>query len=145
MSIQRLYSQSTGCTYFKGFHGEIPNDAVAISEARFLEVLANPPLGKRRGHDEGGLPILVDMLPPSSEDLAAEERAWRDAEVLRVSWLRDRHRDQVEVGAATTLSAEQFAELLAYLQALRDWPQGEQFPLIDHRPIAPPWLIEQIQ
>lgn len=143
MGMQRLYSQSTGCTYFKGFHGEIPGDAVAISEARFLEVLANPPLGKRRGHDEAGLPILIDMVPPSSDDLAAVERAWRDAEVLRVSWLRDRHRDQVEVESPTTLSAEQFSELLVYLQALRDWPQGSQFPLAEHRPPAPTWLSAQ--
>ncbi|KII27498.1 phage tail assembly chaperone [Pseudomonas fluorescens] len=141
--MQRLYSQSTGCTYFKGFHSEIPSDVVAISEARFLEVLANPPLWKRRGHDEGGLPILVDMVPPSSDDLAAVERAWRDAEVLRVSWLRDRHRDQVEVESPTTLSAEQFSELLVYLQALRDWPQGSQFPLGEHRPPTPTWLLAQ--
>ena len=145
MGMQRLYAQSTGCTYFKGFHSEIPSDAVAISEARFLEVLANPPLGKRRGHDEGGLPILVDMSPPSSEDLAAAERAWRDAEVMRVSWLRDRHRDQVEVGAATTLSAEQFAELLVYLQALRDWPQSDVFPDVAGRPLLPEWIANQTQ
>ena len=143
MGMQRLYSQSTGCTYFKGFHNEIPADAVAISEARFLEVLANPPLGKRRDHDGAGLPILVDMLPPSSDDLAAAERVWRDAEVLRISWLRDRHRDQVEVDLPTTLNTDQYAELLGYLQALRDWPQGSQFPLAEHRPPVPTWLAAQ--
>lgn len=143
MSMQRFYSQSTGCTYFKGFHSAIPVDAVAISEDRFLEVLANPPQGKVRGHDVAGLPILLDMLPPNDDVLAASERAWRDAEVLRVSWLRDRHRDQLEVEAPTALSSDQFAELLGYLQALRDWPQGDQFPLAEHRPPAPIWLLAQ--
>ena len=34
-----------------------------------------------------------------------------------------RHRDQVELGIPTTLTAEQYAELLTYRQALRDFPE----------------------
>jgi hypothetical protein len=60
-----------------------------------------------------------------------------------VLWLRERHRDEQDLQRSTTLSDERFAELLTYLQSLRDWPQSEQFPEIEHRPVAPPWIVEQ--
>ncbi len=71
------------------------------------------------------------------------ERSWRDGELVRMIWFRERHRDQQEMGGDTTLSGEQFSQLLVYLQALRDWPQSQDFPAIEHRPIAPAWLAGQ--
>ncbi|WP_313364388.1 phage tail assembly chaperone [Pseudomonas sp.] len=76
---------------------------------------------------------------------AEQERAWRNAEVEQVKWLRERHRDEQDLQKPTTLTNEQFAELLTYLQALRDWPQSADFPAIEHRPVAPPWIAEQTQ
>lgn len=73
------------------------------------------------------------------------ERDWRNAELERVKWLRERHRDEQDIGRRLTLTVEQFSELLDYLQQLRDWPQSEQFPEVKHRPVAPPWIAEQAQ
>jgi hypothetical protein len=143
--MQRLYSQSTGCTYFDEYHKEIPGDAVPISEERFLSVLANPAPGKRRAHDPEGLPVLNDPPPLTVDELAANERAWRDGKILQTTWLRERHRDQQDAGLPTTLDAEQFTELLIYLQDLRDWPQSEQFPAVEYRPAAPAWIADQNQ
>ena len=140
--MQRFYSQLTGTTYLDGFH-VIPADAVPISEECFRSVIANPAQEKIRSHDAAGLPVLIDPPPASADQLAELERHWRDGELAAVTWLRDRHRDQLEVGAETTLSPEQFNELLQYLQALRDWPQSQAFPDIEHRPVAPPWIAEQ--
>lgn len=39
-----------------------------------------------------------------------------------VIWMRDRHRDQLDLGTPTTLTEQQFTELLTYIQALRDVP-----------------------
>lgn len=50
-----------------------------------------------------------------------------------------RHRDQVEVGGETTLTAEQFLELLAYRQALRDWPDAAASDQ-EQPPAAPAFL-----
>ncbi|MBC3207929.1 hypothetical protein HU755_14095 [Pseudomonas sp. SWRI111] len=72
-------------------------------------------------------------------------RAWRDAEVIRVTWLRDRHRDENEIGSDTTLTAEQYAELLAYIKALRDWPAALEFPAEESRPVVPEWVASQTQ
>lgn len=82
---------------------------------------------------------IVQAAAPLPADSSAE-RAWRDGELVAVMWLRERHRDQLEIEAPTTLTGEQFKELLVYLQALRDWPQSADFPNTLHRPAAPPWI-----
>ena len=76
---------------------------------------------------------------------AVAERTWRDTALASLVWLRDRHRDQLEISGETTLTAEQFNELLVYMQALRDWPQSPDFPGSQHRPAAPDWIAEQAQ
>lgn len=76
----------------------------------------------------------------SPDERRAAERSWRDAELSARQWLRDRHRDELELGRPTTLSSEQFTELLAYLQALRDWPVAESFPDPQRRPAPPRWI-----
>lgn len=111
-----------------------------ISDDRFVTVIGNPDPGKVRSHDEDGLPILVDPPALSEIQLVAKERAWRDAELGSVQWIRDRHRDELDLGRPTTLSKEQFTELLAYLQKLRDWPQSEAFPDLLQRPHPPSWI-----
>ncbi|WP_269220972.1 phage tail assembly chaperone [Brevundimonas vesicularis] len=40
----------------------------------------------------------------------------------------DRHRDEIEMGRPTTLSAEVYAALLDHVQALRDVPTQPGFP-----------------
>lgn len=76
--------------------------------------------------------------------LADAERAWRNGEVDNVKWLRERHRDEQDLQKPTTLTDAQFAELLGYLQALRDWPQSESFPDVEQRPVAPSWIADLV-
>ena len=83
--------------------------------------------------------------PPLAADPTEAERAWRDGEIAAHEWLVSRHRAEVELQRDTTLTAEQYAELLQYLQALRDWPAAEAFPDSAQRPVAPPWIAEQTQ
>lgn len=142
--MMRFYSQSTQTTYLQGFHAEMPADVVEISQALFLSVIGNPAPGKIRVHDDQGLPYLVDA-PVVPQNLTVLEREWRDAELASVMWLRERHRDQQEIGTDTTLSGDQFKELLVYTQALRDWPQSSDFPNIEYRPVSPTWIAEQTE
>lgn len=138
--MKRYYSKTTQTTYVSGLHAEMPADAVEISDKRHKEVLVNPAAGKVRGHDAKGLPILVDALPLAADEPSAQERFWRDSEIYRVKWLRERHRDQLEIGESTTLTPAQFDELLSYVQRLRDWPQSPAFPATSERPALPEWL-----
>ncbi|MBT2339456.1 MULTISPECIES: phage tail assembly chaperone [Pseudomonas] len=138
----RLYSATTGCTYLETIHPDAPQDAVPITEERFLEVIANPAPGKVRSHDDQGLPILIDPPPPTAEELALAERQWRDAEIESVRWLRERHRDEIDSERPTTLTVAQSGELLDYVQVLRDWPLSPDFPDSACRPVEPPWVAE---
>lgn len=84
-------------------------------------------------------------LDKSAQDARslADARAWRDDEIESLRWLRERHREEVELGVSSTLTAEQYVELLTYVQALRDWPQTEGFPAAEQRPAPPEWVAEQ--
>lgn len=141
----RLYSQLTGTTYIKGFHSDIPADAVVIDDDRYQEVIGSPAAGKIRSHDADGLPVLIDPPPLTSEQLATVERQWRDREIERIKWLRERHRDEQDLGRDTTLNSERFADLLSYMQLLRDWPLSPAFPAELGRPVEPLWLSQEIE
>ncbi|WP_256573558.1 phage tail assembly chaperone [Pseudomonas sp. B14(2017)] len=87
------------------------------------------------------------FAPPAmlATDRIAAERAWRDGEISSSEWLVNRHRDELDMQRATTITAEQFAELLVYRQALRDWPQTEAFPDMQQRPEPPNWIDQYTQ
>lgn len=75
----RYYSKETGCTYLSSTHaGQMPADAVPISEALYLEVIANPAPGKVRSHDATGLPILIDPPAATAEQIWPQIKAERD-------------------------------------------------------------------
>lgn len=90
---------------------------------------------------ETGKPVFGYIEPqPSREDLDTSERFWRDRQINNLRWLRERHRDQLEQQVLTSLTTEQFNELLTYVQQLRDWPQSPAFPDSGQRPGTPAWL-----
>lgn len=99
-----------------------------------------PGLGFRWGDQDW---LLDENLRQTG--LINAERQWRDSEIESVKWLRERHRDQQEIGVTPSLSAIQFNELLVYIQALRDWPQASTFPSMDDRPPPPAWIADQSQ
>lgn len=107
-------------------------------EGRFVE----PPPSPLHAWMAGGW--VLDEVQ-SQQAQAVAEREWRDQAMTPAFSMRDRHRDEQDMGNATTLTAEQFTELLVYIQALRDWPQSPDFPSSAQRPLAPPWFAEQYQ
>lgn len=146
MSETVYFSPSTCGAYYLSVHGvDMPSDVVKISEAEWQAVLSGLSSGaKVVSSDEAGYPVLIDPPPLAMEELEALERLWRDAQLAASDPLVSRHRDEIEEGVPTTLTAEQYVSLQAYRRALRDWPQGGKFPLTEHRPAAPTWLAEQI-
>lgn len=71
------------------------------------------------------------FLPPEIELVLAKKE--RNTVLSTTDWMTTRHRDQHDAGGPTTLTEEEYAELLNYKQELRDWKSG---PL----PEPPVWL-----
>jgi len=138
-------SQQTRGFYDPAIHSAMPPDAVEISAKYHAELMAGQSDGMLIEWGSDGLPVLIEPQLPSHDELAAVERMWRDAQLTMTDPLVSRHRDEIEAGGSTSITTEQYAELQTYRRLLRDWPQGSQFPLVEHRPIAPPSLAEQTQ
>lgn len=142
-----FFSPSTCGAYTVEVHGSgMPEDVVEVTASvwqSLLEELAISPKQMFSGPD--GQPMLIDPPPLDAEALASYERAWRDVQLSLTDPLVSRHRDELEGGGSTTLTSEQYTDLQAYRRLLRDWPQGAEFPLTEHRPIAPAWLSQQTQ
>lgn len=138
-----FFSASERGFYEGTINSDMPDDGVEVSEERRRAILEGQSAGMAIAADEFGGPILVERPAPSAEVLAAAERVWRDRQLAATDPLVSRHRDEVEEGGSTSLTPEQYTELQGYRRLLRDWPQGEQFPLAEHRPPAPTWLAAQ--
>jgi hypothetical protein len=121
------------------------NGGVAITLEAHRALLEGQAGGQRIAADEHGAPMLAAPQGATLAEQESAERIWRDLQLSLSDGVVSRHRDEVESGLSTTLTAEQYTALQAYRRQLREWPQGAEFPLADHRPIAPPWLAEQEQ
>jgi hypothetical protein len=119
------------------------NGGQKLTEAARDELLADEADGKVLSPDAKGFPVALDP-PDRATQLAEKERTWRDQVMVSLMGLRDRHRDQLQIEIDTTLTDEQFKELLVHMQALRDWPQSSDFPDTQYRPSLPLWLAEQL-
>jgi len=82
------------------------------------------------------VPAALQALVESKGDVE-DERLWRDLELFKWIAIRDRHRDQLELGVVTTLTPAQYTDALAYIQELREWPQSADFPIKEKRPVIP--------
>lgn len=121
------------------------NGGVEITREYHALLLQGESSGEIIAVDEDGFPVLQEHPGPTEEFLRAAERSWRTAELSRYEWVATRHRDEVDMGVDTTLTAEKYTELLQYRQSLRDWPSVEAFPVLERRPSAPTWLAVQVQ
>lgn len=75
--------------------------------------------------------------PPAEADNWATLRAERDARLAVALAFLDRHRNQVDFGLPSTLSAEQATAWAVYAQALRDLPERTADPASPDWPEAP--------
>ncbi|WP_226942313.1 phage tail assembly chaperone [Pseudomonas lundensis] len=126
------------CQLHEGLH-KIPESAVLISESLFMRMTQETDGVWMLNEDKT---ITKHPAVESVPDLSAQGRQWRDTEIENIKWLRERHRDEGDLGIEHALSTVQFNDLLSYLQALRDWPLSSQFPSISSRPTVPDWLAD---
>ncbi|MBK5416879.1 phage tail assembly chaperone [Pseudomonas sp. TH31] len=143
-----FFSPSTCGAYQPSLNGEdIPDDVLEVPLGYWQDILHGLSVSPKKvaARQSDGYPILVDPPPLSAEELADNERIWRDVQLAGTDSLVVRHRDEQEEGVATTLSTTQYAELQTYRRTLRNWPEAGEFPLSEHRPAAPSWMSEHTQ
>lgn len=119
-------------------------ELVEISPTQHAELFAELyRTGRPLGADAQGYPVLLDVPPLSNEQRAVIEREWRDHQLASTDALVARHRDEVEAGLATSLTAEHYTALQRWRLELRGWPDAPEFPESQRRPLIPMWLADR--
>lgn len=141
MSKKMMFSSTTGGFYTEAVHGDlIPTDAIEISFEKYSELMDGVSKGKAISVDSDGYPVVSEypeMTASKKEELA---RDLRNKILVQTSWMIDRHNEEKFNINKTTLSDEEFSELIKYRQELRDWPEKKGWPDIEMPP-KPEWLI----
>ena len=136
--MKHYYSPKTGGLYCSYAHKDIPDDADEIPSALYSELINAAALGYVVSSDKPWRAVPVAI---TDEMRADEARRRRDDAIKSVMWVAERHRDQTQLQIDTSISEEQFVDLLEYIQVLRDWPAQPGWPDID-LPLPPDWLAE---
>lgn len=127
--IRVQYDPSDG-RIIEAYHGSITVDGDHIEVTEDAWEACGP---------QGTVVAGVLVPPDPSPAKRARARLERDAALTACTWLVERHRDQQDVEASTTLTTAQYVELLTYRQALRDWPAVTGWPDVE-LPGKPVWM-----
>lgn len=86
-----------------------------------------------------------------AEDVVVESdplvlaRLWVETSLQTSETLVAQYRDARDLGQAAPITADQFADLLTWRQAVRDWPKAKAYPADSSRQGAPDWLSAVLQ
>lgn len=94
--------------------------------------------GKEIKVDQSGRPVLQEVVI-THEQACETAKQQRDAAIDSSMWFVQRHNSQKQLNIETSITDQQFTELLTYHQDLRDWPGQPGWPDID-MPSTPEWL-----
>lgn len=119
------YSPSKGGFYNSDFFTGLtmPDDVVEITAEDHAALFEGQAAGKLIVAGKDGKPINVDRPPPSKEDIDANMRVVRNRELADTDGVVNRHRDEKDLGVATTITDKDFKDVLGYRQSLRDLPE----------------------
>nr|WP_315025250.1 phage tail assembly chaperone [Brevundimonas diminuta] len=120
---------------------DLPVDIVSLNSAEHAAILNEIASGRVLSSNDDGAPITVTPPAPSAEQLAIDARRRRDAEIAAVRWLLERHRDEQALQIATTLTPEDYRLVQEHVQALRDVPEQDGFPLAIDWPVLAAELL----
>jgi hypothetical protein len=120
---------------------DLPDDIATLSRADHAAILNEIASGRVLTANDDGAPITITPPAPSAEQLAIEARRRRDAEIAAVRWLLERHRDEQALQIATTLTPEDYRLVQEHVQALRDVPEQDGFPVAIDWPVLAAELL----
>ncbi len=73
-------------------------------------------------------------------DPAVLARLWIDTKLKASENVVSEYRDARDLGEPLPITSEQFADLLQWRRAVREWPQVAGYPLESTRPDMPVWI-----
>ena len=123
--MSKFASKLTRGFFVTEVHGDnMPTDAVEISDEFHAELIEGQSQGKIIDWS-GDVPVLVDVAPPSNEELATMARSKRDVLLTSCDWTQ-----------VSDAPVDQAAWRM-YRKALRDVPDQVGFPDNIEWPVAP--------
>ena len=125
------FSQATKGFYHEGLQSSLPPDAVEINEKQYETFQANVMKGLIGEIVDGDFIFsqqdsLVSAIPP-----ADSERLWRNVELTRADIELYKVQDSDPEYSGTV------ADWRNYRRVLRAWPEHEDFPNKESRPVSP--------
>lgn len=109
-----------------------PADAVAVSDEEWAAYgQTSAPAGYVRGWIDDSLAWVKDESVRSPEEIAAEERSWRNHELFRADVELNKVQDSDPKATGTVTVWRD------YRKQLRAWPENKDFPNKEKRPQAP--------
>lgn len=136
--MTKYYSASVHGFFSDDVHDQdqLPKDAVAITDQEWSSLLQAQAQGKCIQPDADGRPIAADRVL-TTEQRTGDLLQRRDAALQQTDWLVSRHRDEIELGGPTTLTAETYRALQSWRQALRSISDAAGFPDVELPPKPP--------
>lgn len=116
--------------YIEGLHEVIPIPNISITEEEWLKCLRQMGMYKILN----GVLTFVPPKPLSKEQIVERKKAAirYEREKLKLfeetRWIKERHEEEIILGIPTSLSDNQYRELLQYRQALRDSTEQLELP-----------------
>lgn len=117
-----------------------PSDGLVMCGTEVSEFLSRHIEGFEIGEGEDGRPKWVKVTFDDEEKRLESEKSRRTYEINNVSWYIERHRGQLELGIDTSITEEQYKQVLEYIQKLRDWPSCDGWPDVN-MPEKPEWML----
>lgn len=128
--MEKIYYSSSVKGFFSSdVHSveQIPKDSVEISKDLYDELFVGQTKGKLISSDENGFPFLKD----NPVDYKQIERDWRDIELKRADNELNKVQDSDPKAIGTVTEWRQ------YRKDLRAWPENQNFPNKNLRPVSP--------
>lgn len=77
-------------------------------------------------------------MPRNLQGSPDQRKQMRETLFTDCDWMTWRQEDQIKLGVPTSLTSEQYLELLTYRQALREWPVTGDYN--EAFPTKPEWM-----
>lgn len=134
----KYYSASTNGFYAKDVHDDhqMPGDVVDVTDEEWMALLDAQSQGKRIVAGVNNRPVAVERVPTVEEKVTTLLRR-RNQALQETDSIVARHRDELELESATTLTTAQYRALQAWRAQLRRLPEHPQFPdiALPERPV----------